>query len=96
MIRLIIFLCGYLLVQPVCASEVYIPTREEIAGGDVEIVAGEDRTIYEYRVNGRLMMIKVVPKTGFAYYMAPADGSAHYEDLDHGQKLYPKWVLLEW
>ena len=96
MIRLIIFLFACLLVQPVWGSEIYIPTREEIAGGDVEIVAGEDRTIFEYRVNGRLMMIKVVPKTGLSYYMVPADGSAHFEDLDHRRKLYPRWVLLEW
>jgi hypothetical protein len=96
MIRLIIFLCGYLLVPSVGASEIYIPSREEINEGDVEIIAGEHKTIYEYRVNGRLMMIKVVPKTGFSYYMVPADGSAHFEDLDHRQKLYPNWVLLEW
>jgi hypothetical protein len=29
------------------ASEVYIPSKEEIAESDVEIVAGEDKTIYE-------------------------------------------------
>ena len=78
------------------ASEIYIPSRQDISDGDIEIVAGEDKTVYEYRVNGRLLMIKIVPKVGYAYYMVPADGSAHYNSLDHGQKLYPQWVLFEW
>ena len=78
------------------SSEIYIPTREEISQGDVEIISGDDRTVYEYRVNGYLLMIKVVPKEGRAYCMVPANGNPHYESLDHGQKLYPQWVLVEW
>ena len=78
------------------SSEIYIPTREEISQGDVEIISGDDRTVYEYRVNGYLLMIKVVPNEGRTYYMVPANGKPHYESLDHGQKLYPQWVLVEW
>ncbi|MFT4720715.1 MAG: hypothetical protein ACI9SB_001887 [Candidatus Azotimanducaceae bacterium] len=70
--------------------------RPASATGDVEIVIGENRTIYEYRTAGRLMMIKIVPKEGRPYYMVPADGSPHFTDLDHGRKLYPQWVLFEW
>ena len=62
----------------------------------IEIIEGEDRLIYEYRQNGVLVMIKVVPKSGRSYYMVPADGSAHYEGLEHKGKLYPQWVVLEW
>ena len=62
----------------------------------IEIIEGEDRFIYEYRQNGILMMIKVVPKKGRSYYMVPADGRAHYEGLDYKRKLYPQWVVLEW
>ncbi|HIG42101.1 MAG: DUF2782 domain-containing protein [bacterium] len=96
MIRVIIFLVGVLSVLPASASEIYIPSREEIAEGDVEIVAGEDQIVYEYRVGGRLMMIKVVPKVGISYYMVPADGSAHYKGLELKQKLYPQFVIIEW
>ena len=77
------------------AAPVYIPTPEELAEGQVEIVAGENRTVYEYRVNGRLLMIKVVPKVGATYYMVPADGQPHYDSLDEKKKLYPQWVLIE-
>ena len=43
------------------ADPVYIPTREELEQGEVEIVTTEEKTVYEYRVAGRLMMIKIVP-----------------------------------
>lgn len=62
----------------------------------VVIVEGEDRTIYEYRQNGVLTMIKVVPDNGRPYYMVPANGAAHFEDLDHKRKLYPQWIIVEW
>jgi len=78
------------------ASEIYIPSRAEITQGDVEIIAGEEKTIFEYRVNGRLLLIKIVPDKGPSYYMLPSDGSAHYEDLDHSKGLYPSWILFEW
>lgn len=83
------------MISTVAAEPVYIPSRAELAEGDVEIVAGEDRTVYEYRVNGRLLAIKIVPETGAPYYMVPADGGAHFESLDHKKKLYPQWVLVE-
>ena len=78
------------------SSRVYIPTREELRQGAVEIIAGEEKTIYEYRVAGRLLAIKVIPAIGPAYYMVPADGTAHYKSLDQSETLYPKWVLFEW
>jgi len=78
------------------ASEFYLPSREEISQGDVEIIAGEDKTVYEYRVKGRLLLIKIVPNKGLSYYMIPTDGGAHYQDLDHSKSLYPSWILYEW
>jgi len=68
---------------------------EEREEDDIQIVEGEDRTIYEYRQNGILTMIKVVPKKGRPYYMVPADGAPHYESLDHKRQLYPQWVIVE-
>jgi hypothetical protein len=77
------------------AESVYIPSKEELEEGQVEIVAGEDKTVFEYRVNGRLLMIKVVPEVGATYYMVPADGEPHYDSLDHKKKLYPNFVIVE-
>lgn len=84
------------IYQSAFAASPYYPTEEELSNSDIEIIASEQKVVYEYRVAGRLMAIKVVPKLGPPYYMVPADGSAHFEGLDHAQALYPKWVLFEW
>jgi len=73
----------------------YLPP-DDYDGDQIEIIEGEDRTIYEYRQNGVLTMIKIVPENGRSYYMVPADGAPHYESLDHKRKLYPQWIILEW
>lgn len=62
----------------------------------VEIVSGEERTVYEYRQNGILMAIKVVPKNGRPYYMVPADGNGLPGNLETARHLYPQWVIIEW
>ena len=89
-----VFLFSYFLL-PASNSMAQLST-DDINDDDIEIIEGEKRTIYEYRNNGILMMIKIVPKVGRPYYMVPADGSAHYQSLDHKKKLYPQWVILEW
>jgi hypothetical protein len=78
------------------AEEIFLEPDTESSSSDIEIVIGERKTIYEYRTNGVLIAIKVVPKIGPPYYMVPADGSPHYESLDHAKALYPRWVLFEW
>ena len=62
----------------------------------VEIVSGQDRTVYEYHQNGRLVAIKVVPKKGRPYYMVPGDASGLPTDLESARHLYPQWVIIEW
>jgi hypothetical protein len=72
------------------------PSPEEYDEDQIEIIEGEDRMIYEYRQNGVLTMIKIVPKKGFPYYMVPLDGAQRVEGLDHQKKLYPQWIIKEW
>ncbi len=71
------------------------PSPADFSEDDIEIVEGESKTVYEYRQNGVLMMIKVVPNIGKPYYMVPADGSPHFDSLDHKKTLYPQWRLIE-
>ena len=65
---------------------------------DINIIQQEDRTIEEYRVNGQLYMIKVIPVVGPAYYLMDTDGDGSLEttrnDLDSPP--VPNWILLEW
>jgi hypothetical protein len=86
----------YFFLLTFCGLALAQPTPEDFDEDDIEIVEGDDQTVYEYRQNGILMMIKIVPTVGKTYYMVPADGSAHFESLDHKKKLYPQWVLFEW
>ncbi len=72
------------------------PSPEEYDEDQIEIIEGEDRMIYEYRQNGVLTMIKIVPKKGLPYYMVPLDGTQRIEGLDHQKKLYPQWIIKEW
>ena len=83
------------LYWPAGAAERTLISEDE---DPIEIVETDDRTIYEYRQNGVLIMIKVVPRNGLGrpYYMVPADGSPHFKSLDHEEKLYPQWVIVEW
>lgn len=91
--------CLLLLVllpaSPIRAEQALLPP-DEYDPEQIVIVESEDRMIYEYRQNGVLTMIKVVPENGRAYYMVPADGAPHYESLDHKRRLYPQWVIVEW
>lgn len=80
------------------------PTPAPIQTGEalepeVTIIPGERETIQEYRVNGMLYMIKVVPSRGPAYFLVDTDGDGNLEtrrnNLDPGL-LIPRWILLRW
>lgn len=71
------------------------PSLEEARGPDVTLIAGEKRTVYEYRQNGKLRMIKVVPKVGKPYFLAPRDPTTGFGDLEQADTLVPRWVLFE-
>ena len=62
---------------------------------DIQIRYGESETVYEYRVNGQLVEIKVVPKIGPTYYLVPSDGG-EFERSDTSKILVPSWKILEW
>jgi len=77
------------------------PLPPEIAGDpdlepQITIIRRQTETIEEYRVNGRLTMVKVMPKTGRPYYLVAdgADGSfVRRDSLDTGLKV-PLWLLF--
>lgn len=68
-------------------------TTSSQRGPDVVLRESPERTIYEYRVNGKLTMIKVVPKNGRPYFLVPMDPSEHFGDLERAQNLKPQWVI---
>jgi hypothetical protein len=62
----------------------------------ITIVRRATETIEEYRVGGRLTMVKVIPKAGRPYYLVAdgADGTwVRRDSLDTGLKV-PMWLLF--
>jgi hypothetical protein len=66
---------------------------------DITIIRRAGKTIHEYRVNGELYKVKIVPDYGPPYYLVDIDGDGNMEmrhsDLEKGSRL-PKWLLLSW
>lgn len=50
---------------------------------------------YEYRVNGEVKEIKVVPDIGPSYYLVPAEGGGWIREGETSL-LVPSWVLFRW
>ncbi len=56
----------------------------------------EGQVYYDYRLNGEVVEIKVVPANGKPYYLVPSEAKDGYIRLDRSQLLIPKWVLFRW
>lgn len=90
-------------IPPESTEDVPIPPKvqEEQIEPTVTIREEEERLIEEYRMNGRLYMVKVTPKKGgVPYYYVDTDGDGKLElDADQ-QALNPvqpvHWKIIEW
>ena len=64
----------------------------------VTIIQRGTETIEEYRINGRLYMIKVTPKKGVPYYLIDTTGNGTFDtrtELTQDLRI-PGWILLKW
>ncbi|MBK79395.1 MAG: hypothetical protein CMQ43_00555 [Gammaproteobacteria bacterium] len=77
------------------ATAVAATTDESLRGPDVTIIAEKERTIYEFRQNGELRMVRVVPAFGKPYYLVPRDPTQGFGDLERADMLLPSWVIVE-
>jgi len=66
---------------------------------DITITRKGQDTVQEYRRNGKLYMIKVIPQIGPAYYMMDTNGDGQMDvkrnDMDRNSEIN-KWLLFEW
>jgi hypothetical protein len=73
--------------------------QDEAPGADPDVTIRQDgdKTIHEYRVNGFLYAIKVVPKNGKPYFLVRADGSdGNFVRSDQPDMLIPAWEIFSW
>lgn len=66
---------------------------------EVTIIKKKESTIEEYRLNGRLYLVKVTPIKGPAYYLMDSDGDGQLESRMseiYSDFVIPKWVLFSW
>ena len=68
-------------------------TARSQRGPDVVLRETPERTVYEYRQNGQLTMIKVVPKKGKPYFLVPVDPTENFGELDRAKRLKPQWII---
>ena len=57
-----------------------------------------DSSVEEYRVNGRLYMIKITPAKGFPYYLIDTDGDGDMDSRRNDLQWFPvnQWILFRW
>jgi len=84
-----------LCLLAILAMTISPTTRAAQRGPDVVVIAEENRMIYEFRQNGQLRMIRVVPSFGKPYYLVPKDPTQAGSDLQRVESLVPSWVLWE-
>lgn len=63
----------------------------------VTIKPGSQGRVVEYRANGKLYMLKVIPRVGKPYYLIDQKGDGQFarqDSLDSGMRP-PMWVIKE-
>ncbi|MEW8505912.1 MAG: DUF2782 domain-containing protein [Candidatus Thiodiazotropha sp.] len=70
----------------------------EVIEPEVTIIKHEEGTIYEYRIDGQLYMVKVQPDAGPPYYMVDRDGDGEFDSRssDPTNISVPQWILMRW
>lgn len=66
---------------------------------DITIIKKGKETVQEYRRNGQVYMIKIIPQIGPAYYMLDTNGDGKMDvkknDMDKNSTIN-QWLLFEW
>ncbi len=65
---------------------------------EVTIIKSEEKTVEEYRLNGELVLVKITPAVGPAYYLVDSDGDGVLDAQEHDvrSESVQQWVLFSW
>jgi len=99
--RVGLFFCLGLLAFGTHAGEAEDAETEDEDNGEngVVIQSPDQETINEYRINGKLYMIRITPQKGAPYYLVDADGDGDLETRTNELApdfLIPSWVIFSW
>ncbi|MCX7207991.1 MAG: DUF2782 domain-containing protein [Proteobacteria bacterium] len=65
---------------------------------EIRVIEKADATIAEYRLRGKLYMVKVTPKVGLPYFLIDKEGQGRFDrsdDLGGSNLSVPRWVIFE-
>ncbi len=87
-----------------CATPAIVAAQGNDAGFDmseaqITIVPRDNGQVREYRVNGILYMIEIVPSKGPSYYLVDTDGDGNMETRRQSAiptMQIPRWTILRW
>ncbi|HXZ96559.1 MAG TPA: DUF2782 domain-containing protein [Burkholderiales bacterium] len=72
------------------------PQSDQSLEPEVTIIKRGEETIEEYRMHGRLYMVKVTPATGIPYYLVDENGTGRFirDDTANPVKV-PMWLIFQ-
>ncbi len=73
--------------------------EDPLSGAEVTILKQKERTIEEYRVNGKLLQVKIIPKHGYPYYLIDTDGNGSFDVRSSEawkNTTVNTWKIFEW
>lgn len=87
------------LAAPLLAQDEGAPPLDQAMEPEVVITPKEQGRVKEYRVNGRLYMIEIVPVKGAPYYLIDTDGDGLLDNRQNHLEpdlTVPRWPILRW
>ena len=74
-----------------------LPAGSELDEPEVTILKRGEDTVAEYRLHGKLYMVKVTPPHGVPYYLIDKEGNGQMVRDDRAPELaVPMWVIKSW
>ncbi len=74
-----------------------LPVEAGIDEPEVSIIQRGEDTVTEYRIRGKLYMVKVTPPHGVPYYLIDKEGNGEMVRDDSAPTLaVPMWVVKSW
>ena len=74
------------------------PSPADRVEPEVTIIETDEEVIYEYRVKGRVYMVKIEPIAGPPYYLLDTngDGTLDVQENRVPDLAVPQWLLFSW